>query len=365
MPADRSSLHVVGLLVPLLLAAGCSEELPEPEPILRPVRYETVQAGIRANTRTLAAVARAGRESELGFRVAGTVQSIAATLGDSVRQGQVLARLDPTDYELRLEEALAALANAEAALRKAQSDYDRVRALYENNNASKSDLDAARAAAESSRAQVQAAIKRREQARQQVGYTVLRAPADGAIAQRHIEVSENVQPGDPAFLLTSGARPEVRVAVPGNMIPSVHEGQPVSITFHAFPGRSYPGTVTEVGVAVTGSSSTFQVTARLDEAAPEVRSGMAAEVTFRFDDGASSETISVPWVAVGEDRQGRFVFVLEPGGDGTGTVHRRPVQVGALGEEIEILDGLAEGELVVTAGVRRLSDGMRVRVTDS
>jgi hypothetical protein len=70
----------------------------------------------------------------------------------------------------------------------------------------------------------------------------------------------------------------------------------------------------------------------------------------------------VPWVAVGEDRQGRFVFVVEPEEGGEGTVRRRAVTVGEVGENIEIVDGLDEGEMVVTAGTRRLVDGMRVRI---
>jgi len=363
--ARRHHLQAYGAAMVIIIAtAGCAADLPEPEPILRPVRYEAVTSGSSESRRTLAAVARAGRESTLGFRVAGTVESISANLGDTVRQGDELASLDPIDYELRLEEALASLANGEASLRKSQSDYSRVKALYEDNNAAKSELDATRAAAESSRAQVQAAIKRRDQAQQRVGYTVLRAPVDGAIAQRSIEVSENVEPGDPAFLLTSGSRTEVRVAVPGVIIDQVREGQPVSIKFNAFPAREYAGSVTEVGVAVTGSASIFQVTARLDDQAPEIRSGMAAEVTFKFRSDSQSDAVSVPWVAVGEDREGRFVFVLEPAGDGTGAVRRRAVVLGELLERIEILEGLSEGELVVTAGVRRLTDGMTVSVSE-
>ncbi len=94
-----------------------------------------------------------------------------------------------------------------------------------------------------------------------------------------------------------------------------------------------------------------------------MRSGMAAEVICRYRGTASDGSLSVPWVAVGEDREGRFVFVLEPDSEGIGTVHRRSVSVGAIGKNIEILDGLEEGgELIVTAGTRRLSDGMRVKL---
>jgi RND family efflux transporter MFP subunit len=348
------------------LAGGCAEEVPEAPPQLRPVRVHEVTRGGDVATRTLAGVARAGLESRLSFRVRGTVEQVAVDLGDAVRRGQVLARLDPTDYELQVQEAEASLAQGQANLRKAEADYERVRALYENNNAAKSELDAARAGAESAQAQVEAASQRKQQAIQQVGYTVLRAPVDGAIALVDIEPNENVASGEQVFLLTAGARPEVAVAVPEVMIAQVEVGQAVRLSFDALPGRTFTGRIEEVGVAVTGSASTYAVTASLDDETDEIRSGMAAEVTFDLAGGAGSSVV-IPSVAVGEDRDGRFVFVLESGSDGVGTVRRRSVVVGSAAQVrngLEVLEGLEPGELVVTAGVRRLTDGMEVAVQD-
>ena len=350
-----------------MLALACGGETRETKPELRPVRTHLVAVGAGDTTRTLAGVARAGVESRLSFRVPGTVRTVEVALGDRVGRGQVLARLDPTDYELRVEEAQAALAQGEAALRRAEADYDRVRALYENNNASKSELDAARAGAESAMAQVDAADKRLEQARQQVGYTVLRAPADGAIASVNVEVNENVDSGQEVFLLNSGTEPEIEIAVPEVLIARVEVGQPVTVRLDALPGRTLRAEVAEVGVAVTGTASTFQVKARLTEPAPEIRSGMAAEASFVFAGGGGSDRIVVPVVAVGEDLEGRYVFVLERTGGGEGTVRRRSVVVDERSARlggIEVLEGLAPGEEVVTAGVRVLTDGMRVRVME-
>lgn len=364
-PGGRPRRPVAALGLGLALLACGGEEAAAPPP-LRPVRHVRVEPSGEAVPATFAGVARAGVESRLSFRVGGTVQEVAVKLGDRVDRGQVLARLDPTDYELKVEEAEAALAQGRAALRRAQADYDRVRALYENNNAARSELDAARAAAESAQAQVDAGGKQLQLARQQLGYTVLRAPLPGAIAEVEVEVNENVRAGDKVFLSTSGDRPEVAVAVPEVLIAQVQEGQPVGVAFDALPGRRFTATVTEVGVATTGTATTYAVTARLDEPGREVRAGMAAEVTFRFPGPDGGGRIYVPPVAVGEDREGRFVFVLEPRGDGTGVVRRRPVTVGELGPGgLHLEAGVEAGELVVTAGVRRLTDGMEVRVVDA
>ena len=350
------------LLISLWLA-GCGGESEETEPALRPVRFERVTTSALSVDRSLAGVVQAGLESRLSFRVPGSVRSLGVKVGDRVGRGEVLARLDPTDFELRVEEATAALAQAQASLRRAEADFDRVRALYENNNASKAELDASRAAAESGQAQVQAVTKQLEQANQQLGYTVLRAPTAGAIASVSVEVNENVQAGQVICLLISGGQPEVVVSVPEVMISSVSEGQKVSVELAALPGRTLEGVVTEVGVAVTGAATTYPVTARLVDGDSAVRAGMAAEVTFRWETEGDRSRIFVPGISVGEDQHGRYVYVLRPDGEGEGTVERRGVEIGeANARGIEVIEGLSADELVVTAGVRRLSDGMRVLV---
>ena len=344
--------------------SACAEEAVV-ETVLRPVRFEVVDLSGVSQTRTLAGVVRSGVESRLSFRVAGPIEWLGIAVGDSVVRGQTLARLDPIDYELRVEEARAALAQAEANRRKAVADRERVRALYENNNASKSELDAARAADESAQAQVDARTKQLEQARQQVGYTSLKAPSDGAIASVTAEVNENVNSGQEICLLISGTDAEVATAVPEVMIGAIEVGQVIEVDLDALPGDTFRAEVAEVGVAVTGAATTFVVTARFLDWDQRIRAGMAADLTFELTAGDGGSQMIVPWVAVGEDAEGRFVFVLdgEPGGEGT--VHRRSVEVGRPHETgIEILGGLEEGELIVTAGVRRLTDGDRVLVRE-
>lgn len=359
---SRKHLPILALLGAATLAA-CGAEAPPAEAPLRPVRTLKVGSDSIAMDRTLAGVARAAVEARLSFRVGGTIERVGVAVGDRVPRGQWMARLDPTDFELRVEQAEASVAQARALLRRAGADYERVRALYENNNASKSELDAGRASAESAQAQVEAAEKQLEQARQQLAYATLSAPFAGAVAAVDVEVNENVRSGQQIFLLTGGESIEIETAVPEGLIRQVAVGQEVRVEFPALRGREFGGTVTEVGVAVTGSSATFDVVARLDGEVSEVRSGMAAEITFPLE--RSGDRLVVPAVSVGEDRQGRFVFVLEAESEGQGVVQRRAVTVGMPSEAltgIEILDGLSEGEVVVTAGVRRLSDGMRVRI---
>jgi len=342
---------------------GCGSPPPPPE-ILRPVRTELVETSGGIRTRSFSGVARAGQETELSFRVSGTVDRMAARVGESVSAGQLLARLETEDFEIRMRQAQANLARAEANARNAEANLDRIRSLWENNNASQNDLDSARANAEATQAQVEASERDLEGAQRQLGYTRLIAPVAGAIADVPVDVNENVTQGQMVVLLTSGSQPEVEVAMPGVLIARVHEGDEVDVLFDALPGVAHEAVVTEVGVAATGTATTFPVTVRLADGNSSIRPGMSAQVAFRFESGADEESIYLPAVAVGEDRGGRHVFVLETSGElGVGTVRRRAVEVNEelAPEGIRILSGLTEGEVVVTAGVRRLRDGQRVK----
>ena len=342
--------------------SGCGSDEPVEETVVRPVRYEQVFSTGSGRSRSFSGTARAGTESRLSFKVAGTVRQRPVEVGDRVRRGDLIASLDPTDYDLQVQDASAAVTRAEAEARQAQSSYERIRQLYENRNASRNDLDQARAASEAADAAVESAKKNLELAESRLGYTRLTAPTDGAISETRVEVNENVGEGTTVAVLTSGARPKVTVTVPEGLIGGVREGDPATASFDAFPDRNFPGTVTEVGVAASRGGATFPVTVELDEETEEIRPGMAAEVTLRFQ-GTGRDRIYVPASAVLEDREGRFAFVVEPSEPGFGVVHRRIVEVGELfADGLEIRDGLEDGDLLVTAGVTKIQDGLKVRL---
>jgi RND family efflux transporter MFP subunit len=277
----------------------------------------------------------------------------------------LIAELDPEDYELQLQDAAASLAQAQAQERNAAASYERVRGLYESRNASKQDLDAARAQYESAVASVQSIDRKLDLARNQLSYTRLTAPIAASVASVGVEVNENVSAGQTVVLLTSGSQMKVRVTIPELLISQIREGDVVTVKFDALRGTKIAGRVTEVGVAATGAGSTYPATVLLDPSDADVRSGMAAEVAFQFETSGRAERIIVPLVSVGEDREGRFVFVVEPTGTpGVAVVHRRNVSTGEFaGAGVEVLDGLVDGEYVVTAGVSRLIDGQEVKFT--
>ncbi len=355
-------LFLLGCITQLLVACQ-QQEPPQTQETLRPIRSQIVSLTGSNQTRTFSGKAQAGLEAKLSFKVSGTVNRLLVKVGDRLKQGQVVATVDPRDFDLQVQRAQAALTRANAAARSAAADYARVRALYENRNASRNDLDQARASAESSRADVASNTKELELSRLQLGYTRLRAPAACFVASAPVEVNENVQSGQTIIEVVCGSRLEVAVGVPEIFIARVKKGSKVTATFDSIPGIRFPAKVTKVGVASGQTATTFPVTVQLQQAVPGFRSGLAADVTFRFDAGNGKPRILVPPVAVGEDRDGRYVFIVEELESGIGQVKRNPVTVGELSAEgLEIIDGLHDGTRIATAGVRRLREGQKVRV---
>jgi RND family efflux transporter MFP subunit len=344
-----------------LLAEGCAKPAPESREIIRPVRAEQVFLSGGERTRAFSGVAQAGQQIELSFKVAGSVQRVLVKMGDSVKTGDLVAELDPKDMLLEMEEAEASLARQQADARNAAANYARIEALYEGNNASLAELDAARAQNETAKAAVRSAEKGLQLARHRTQYTRLTAPVDGAIAEKLISENENVQAGQTVLRLNSGSQPEVQVTIPEVLIAQIQAGDGVKVRFDALPGRTFAAKVLEVGVAATGGA-TFPVTVRLGEDQKEIRPGMAAEVSFVFGASSDQPHILAPAKAIGEDIHGRFAFVVEPGEDDLATAKRVAVVTGTLtADGLEIIEGLGDGDYLVTAGVHKLIDGQTVK----
>jgi len=360
--AGALAAAVVALTLGVTLC-GCGGQEEAPAEHLRPVRWERISAADGGRTRIFAGVTRAGQEIVLSFKVSGTIEQLPVKVGHRVAAGDLIAVLDPRDYRLQADEAQASLRRAEAQLRNARAEYERAEALYEADNASLSDLEAARAAFETAEAGVTAAQNSLELALRRLEYTRLTAPVPGAIARRPVEANENVQAGQEVALLTAGDRAEVQIFLPGQLVSDLAVGDPATVTVTSLPGRAFPARVTEIGVAATGGGSTFPVTVRLEEAEPDVLSGLSAEVALRFGSGDERERFLVPAAAIGEDDDGRYAMVVRGVSGGQGTAARVPVTTGELTNlGLEVLSGLQDGDLLITAGVHRITDGQRVLV---
>ncbi len=353
--------------VSLFLFVNCAkEEQIQSEPVVRPVRTLTVFSKGSSRIRTFSGTSRAGLESKLSFKVGGTVQKLPAKVGDKVKKGAMIAQLDAQDYDVQVQASEAQLSQAKAQLRNAEANYNRIMQLYENNNAALTSLDSARTAAESAKAQVHLVSKQLQGARLKVSYTRLAAPVSGTIALVNAEVNENIPAGHTVVVLTSGKNPEVEIAIPEVFISLIETGMQVDVTFDSIPGQVFKAVITEVGVSVSSRSSTYPVFVRLFKTSEAIRPGMATEVSIHFKSPEDQKDIFlVPLAAVGKDQKGRFVFIAKSSKEQNGyaTATRTAITIGDLTENgIKIMEGLSDGDHVITAGVSKIYNSQKVKL---
>ncbi|MCU7852745.1 MAG: efflux RND transporter periplasmic adaptor subunit [Candidatus Thiodiazotropha sp. (ex Monitilora ramsayi)] len=355
-------LMFVGLCFTLLV--GCSEEPNQKETKLRPVKYVTMHSGTAAiRDRVFSGITHAAQEADLSFKVSGTVNQVAVVVGDRVHSGDLIAELDSETYRVELEQARASLAKADATRRNAEAEYQRVRQLYTNDNASQNELDSALANAESAKAAYNADAQNVRLAKLNLQYTRLTVDTDCSVADISIEPNENVTAGATVVQVNCGEGWEVKIAVPESLIGVFRTGSHGSVQFAALRGETFSGVVTEIGTAAD-SSTTFPVTLSLNNTPSIIRSGLAAEVTFQFtNQNASSNRFYLTPAVVGQDESGTFVYVMEASDSpGIAILRRRSVEVGEISElGLEILNGLSDGERVIVAGHKSARDGLVVR----
>jgi len=358
MFADKR-IFIPLILISLLISCGDEQQVEEK---IRPVRYAEITMGGGASTRVFSGTAKTGIESKLSFKVGGTVKTVNVKVGDYVHKGDVLVELDETDYKVKLMETEARLRQAESQALNSRNNYERVKSLYETNSVSKSDLDGARAQYESAVANVEGMKSALDFAKHQLEYTQLLAPVSGSIAVSNIEINENVQPGQVVVILVVGENMEIELGIPENVINRIKKGMNVRVDFPSLDD-SFDGVVSEVSPSIDLNSSTYPVSIKVLNPTVAVKSGMAANVSFSFKGNTSNEIIVVPVAAVGEDSEGRFVYLVEPDSADIGVVKKHHIQIGELTSEgFEVISGLSVNQKVATAGLQSLIDGQKVRI---
>ncbi len=352
------------ILSALLLAACGGKEVPEEQ--IRPVFYQEVGKQSLSEIRSFAGISQPNNEAKLSFRVGGNIEEIAVELGDSLKKGQVIARLDITDYRINYNQAVMSQKNAQVQLIAARSSYQRLESLYANNSASLSDYEKAKAQYESAVAMANSADAQVKAAKNQLDYTILSAPYDGTITAKMADENEVVSAGKPIVAFSSTSNMEVRTAVPENTIGQVKRGQKVTATFGPLAGKVFNGTVSEVSTG-TDNASTYQVIVKLTGPTGKLLPGMTGTVNIPLmATNDSRKAVMIPTDAAGHDIDGDFVYIAREGEEpGTYVATRRKITIGELTPQgYPVTEGLSEGDLVITAGLSFLYDGREVKLLD-
>jgi membrane fusion protein, multidrug efflux system len=354
------------LVLGALLLAGCGGK-EEKEEAIRPVFYQEVGKSLTQNVRSFSGVTQSATEAKLSFKVGGLIEKVTIDMGDTVKRGAVIARLDATDYRINYNKAEASLKNAEAQLAASKSAFLRVENLYVNNNVSLSEYEKAKTQFESAEAMVKTALSQLNAAQNQLDYTVLRAPFDGVVSSVIASENEMTGTGNPVVVFAALNNLEVKTAVPENIIAQISRGQDATVRFSAFPEKTFMGIVTEVSPGIPNASA-YPVIVRLAESSSRLFPGMTGTVELPLNgDSLSQNRMMIATDAVGHDQTGDFVFVAVKSNESDIYVaEKRKVMLGELqADGYEIVSGLDKNEVVITAGLSFLYDGRKVKLLDN
>ena len=355
----KIQLFVLGTL----LLAGCGGK-EEKEEAIRPVFYQEVGKSITQNVRSFSGVTQSASEAKLSFKVGGLIEDVAVDMGDTIKKGAVIARIDDTDYRINYNKAEASLKSAEAQLAAAKSAFLRVENLYVNNNVSLSEYEKAKTQFESAEIMGKTARSQLNAAQNQLNYTVLRAPFDGVVASVMAQENEMTGTGHPIVVFAAVNNLEVKTAVPENTIGQIIRGQEAKVRFSAFPEKPFYGVITEVSPGIP-NASTYPVIIRLAESSSRLFPGMTGTVELPLNgDSLSQNSIVIATDAVGHDQTGDFVYVAAKSEDNNIYVAKKlNVTLGELqADGYEIVSGLNNNEIVITAGLSFLYDGRKVKL---
>ncbi len=319
---------------------GDKGEKKEKPPI--PVEVAPVERRSIAASYTGTASLQAPNEAMIVAKTSGVLLRLQAEEGDTVRAGQVLARLDPE--RTRLE-----VARSEATLRKLEAEYKRSKELYDRKLIAADAHERIRFDVDTQRAAYNLA-------KLELSYTDIVAPFDGVIAERMVKEGNLINVNQTLFRIVDAARLEAVLNVPERELATLRSGLPVRLAVDALPGIAFEGRIDRISPVVDSATGTFRATASFEDAEARLKPGMFGRIAVVYDQ--RHDSLTVPRLALLEEGDDAAVFVVRDG-----TVVRTRVALGYInGEFAEVKRGVEEGDRVVTAGKVAVRDGSKVEV---
>ena len=359
------------LFLPLfLLLQACEKEQLEEKEIIRPVRAMKVSDVVQFRQRQFPGTATATQEVDLSFRVSGPLITLPVNIGDEVKVGDVVARIDPRDFEVNLNNVRGQLDKTLANAKRAQSEFEREMRILEQDPGATSQtaVDRKRSQRDQARADIKSLQASVASAKDQLNYTYLKAPFDGVVVSTYVENFEDVQAKKPIVRIVDNSRIEMVINIPENLIALAPQAKNIEVIFDPFPDKKIPAEIKEIGNEASRTTRTYPVTLIMDQ--PEdinILPGMAGKASGQPDTDdmsklASGKQVPVTAILSPDDIEKTYVWIID---EQSKTVSKREVTIGKLTDTgIMVTDGLEAGEWIATAGVNYLRDGMAVRILE-
>ena len=341
-----------------LLISGCQPDNNEPvEPIVRPVKLFIIQDSTQEQIRKFPGNVTASEEASISFRVPGQLTALLINEAQQVQQGDLLAKLDNTDFQNEL-------ANRKASYELARVELERSQSLLKRKVISKAQFDKAQAQFKSNQAALDLATSKLE-------YTKIHAPFDGRIARVDVENFQFVEAKQTILLLQNNSTVDVHIQIPENIIIQV-DAREVDMTyqpyalFNATPQRKFPLVYKEHSTKVTPGTQTYEVVMTMTlppdlTILPGMTTVVIADLARIFRKKATIDYLLIPLSAIlKQDSTGKTI--VWSFNRSSKTVKATTVKTGRVTElGVEILNGLESGDVIVSAGVSQLSEGMQVK----
>jgi len=382
---QKYSLIIILMLIISTSLYGCTKEVAaEYEEIIKPAKVQVVTTENYSKDIEISGNVKPAQLIRSGFKLAGVIENINVKEGDTVREGQVLASLETHDYQLGVDAAQAqydavqrqadsaiksGVNQAEASLEFVKTQYERMKQLYEEGAIPKTtleELETQLVVAENkyqealdaysiSEAQLKQASTGLEAAETKINDTVLKSPISGTVIKKLYEAGETVASGYPVVVLGRLDTLEVEIGVPDILIDTIEIGKNVDVFIYGLE-KEIQGKITNIDTTADLETRTFAVKVEIGNKDNKIRPGMIAKVIMNT---GNINTIMIPTNCVMNDPDGGKVFVYNE----EGYVEERRVVLGeVLGDKIQVLEGLQDGEEIVVEGHYKLIDKDKVKV---
>lgn len=359
MAGKTSRLWIGGVVCILLVGLVAFRMVNKPQPQIPHtplVKTERITLSAAAQSFTYSGEVRGRYETSLAFQTGGKIIQRNVDLGNAVHAGDVLFALDPKDLQEGVNNAAAAVTAARSQLRLAAVNLERYQKLHESGAVSQAELDRARTGYETAAASLEQALAGYSTVGNQLDYSRLLATANGVVAEVNAEVGQVVAAGQKIVTLVQDGEMEVEINVPENRLDELQKAQDLTISFWALDDVEVRGKVREIAPMADKTVRTYKVRISLTETLPQVKLGMTAKVAIAPPQGRALAYI--PIAAVYQAGGTPAVWVVK-----NHTVTLNPVRIGRFADnKVEILEGLEDGAVIVTAGVHKLQEGEAVRI---
>ncbi|MFT6220077.1 MAG: RND family efflux transporter MFP subunit [Rickettsiales bacterium] len=358
-------------LLPLIMLSSCKDNSEnETQEFVRSVKTIEITKANKDKFRSITGVVIAADNSDLSFRVGGRIIKVNVDAGDLVTKGQILAEIEQRDFDLALQSAKAQLSQSRANLVEKTDNLRRQTALRKKDFVSKADFEKAQAEYQVALSEVSVAESGLKNATDNIDRTILKAPFSGKIAARNIEPYTEIVAGYTVFELESNDAFKVETRMPETLVRQVNSGDLTKVTFPTLKDIEVGAEITRIASKAEAGNA-FPIEVTLADNLHDIRPGMTANVYFNFAGNPDSSIYLIPVTALdlrffdkdlGLLKEQAAIYLYDKE---SSTVKMNRVKINDIrGNSLEVIQGLKEGDVVITAGVSFLQDGQKVKLWD-